>query len=201
VVSQRKLRTSLADGRPLSSCLVPSAGNPLGNTVSEREADDQSNCNFQHWGRATFQEARQWLRGSKERVKVTCERELPMLPREWVRRLKRDVALSPLVAFGGKSIREHRIQARCQRSERLQFQASGVIGQRFPAVTVPASNAELRSRHHGLARMRARGPVRAISGASGRMTATSDSLQRADCRQAGRHGALGSSGGTVAHSA
>jgi hypothetical protein len=50
VVSQRKLRTSLADGRPVSSRLVPSAGNPLGNTVSEREADDQSNCNFQHWG-------------------------------------------------------------------------------------------------------------------------------------------------------
>jgi hypothetical protein len=135
-------------------------------------------------GRANFQEARQWLRGSKERVKVTCERGLPMLPREWVRRLKRDVALSPLGAFGGKSIREHRIQARSQRSERLQFQASGVIGQRFPAVTVPASNAELRSRHHGLARMRARGPVRARSGPSGRMTATSDSSQRTGAHHA-----------------
>src|SRR5262249_53012119 len=55
MVSQRKLRTSLADGRPLSSRLVPPAGNPLRNTVSEREADDQSNCNFQHW------EARQLL--------------------------------------------------------------------------------------------------------------------------------------------
>jgi hypothetical protein len=54
LVSQRQLRISLADGRPLSSRLVPSAGNPLGNSVSEREADDQSNCNFQHWGRANF---------------------------------------------------------------------------------------------------------------------------------------------------
>ena len=28
--------------------LVPSAGNPLANTVSECEANDQSDCNFQH---------------------------------------------------------------------------------------------------------------------------------------------------------
>ena len=43
-----------------------------------------------------------------------------------------------------------------------------IVGSVFlmPAVTVPASNAELRSRHHGLARMRARGRVRARSAPS-----------------------------------
>ena len=36
---------------------------------------------------------------------------LPILPREkWVRRLKKNVALSPLGASGGKSTREHRIR-------------------------------------------------------------------------------------------
>jgi hypothetical protein len=38
--------TRQSNATSLSSRLVPSAGNPLGNTVSEREADDQSNCNF-----------------------------------------------------------------------------------------------------------------------------------------------------------
>src|SRR5262245_16487086 len=47
--------------------------------------------------------------------------------------IKRDVALSPLGAVGGKPIREHRIQARSQRSERWQFQASGTAEQRFLA--------------------------------------------------------------------
>src|SRR5262249_30321360 len=28
---------------------TPSAGKPLANTVSECEANDQSDCNFQHW--------------------------------------------------------------------------------------------------------------------------------------------------------
>src|SRR5262249_37776381 len=36
-------------GASLSLRLAPLAGSPLGNTVSECEANDQSNCNFHHW--------------------------------------------------------------------------------------------------------------------------------------------------------
>jgi hypothetical protein len=36
-------------GTSLSLRLTPSAGNPLANTVPECEANDQSDCNFQHW--------------------------------------------------------------------------------------------------------------------------------------------------------
>ena len=32
----------------------PSAGNPLANTVSESEPNDQNDCNLQHWERANF---------------------------------------------------------------------------------------------------------------------------------------------------
>jgi hypothetical protein len=34
--------------------LTPSAGNPLANTVPQCEANDQSDCNFQHWSRANL---------------------------------------------------------------------------------------------------------------------------------------------------
>jgi len=35
-------------GTSLSRGFAPSAGNPFANTVSEREANDQSDCNFKH---------------------------------------------------------------------------------------------------------------------------------------------------------
>src|SRR5262249_26269513 len=70
-------------------------------------------------GRGNFEEARLWLRGSKQRVKPTCERGCH--PGENGLRLKTTVALSPLGASGVKPTHERHIRLRSQRSERLQF--------------------------------------------------------------------------------
>ena len=50
----------------LSRRLAPSAGNPFANTVSEREANDQSDCNFKHRGR------RDNAQGEKGPGEVNC---------------------------------------------------------------------------------------------------------------------------------
>src|SRR6266513_134667 len=54
-------------------------------------------------------------------------------------RAKHFVAVSPLGVVGGKPTREHRIQVRSQRSERLQFQASGPARQLLRPPRVPRS--------------------------------------------------------------
>ena len=53
-------------GTSLSRGFAPSAGNPFANTVSEREANDQSDCNFKHRGR------RDNAQGEKEPGEVNC---------------------------------------------------------------------------------------------------------------------------------
>src|SRR5262245_30110795 len=62
-----------------------------------------------------------------------------------------NVAVSQLDAVGGKPIREHRIQARSQRSERLQFQASGTAEQRFLATLLQPWAVKASSAHFTLA--------------------------------------------------
>src|SRR5262245_49178537 len=55
----------------------------------------------------------------------TCSLALVKRPAKGTGRPKGHVALSQLGAVGGKPTREHHIRVRSQRSERLQFQASG----------------------------------------------------------------------------